>query len=109
MVDGVDKVPKFHSAVAAALQRRRQDNPGGSMGVLTTILADARHISFNIARLKGAFVERWVEKLNQFVVVPHQSVFNRVHCRLSPCGFCCPGNDRPGLWDGVDLAFIVLS
>ena len=109
MVDRVDEVPKFHGAVAATLQRRRQGNPSGGVGVLTAVLADARHISFDVAGLKGAFVERRVEQLDQFVADTHQSFLNRVHRRLSPCRVCCPGNDRPRLWDGVDLALIVLS
>src|SRR6185436_6039220 len=55
MVDRVDEVPKFHGAVAATLQRRRQGNPRGGVGVLTAVLADARHISLDVTGLKGAF------------------------------------------------------
>src|SRR5512138_3906043 len=55
VVDRVDEVPKFHCAIAATLQRRRQGNPSGGVSVLTAVLADARHISFDISRLKGAF------------------------------------------------------
>ena len=109
MVDRVDEVPKFHGAVAATLQGRRQRNPSGGVGILTAVLADARHVSFDVARLKGAFVERRVEQLDQFVADTHQSFLNRVHCRLSPRRVCRTGNDRPRLWDGVDLALIVLS
>ena len=109
MVDRVDEVPKFHGAVAATLQRRRQRNPSGGVGVLAAVLADAGHVSFDVARLKGAFVERRVEQLDQFVADTHQSFLNRVHRRLSPRRVCHTGNDRPRLWDGVDLALIVLS
>ena len=109
MVDRVDEVPKVHGLVAATLQRRRQGNPGGGVGVLTAVLADARHISFDVAGLKGAFVERRVKQLDQFVADTHQSFLNRVHRRLSSRRVCCPGNDRPSLRDGVDLALIVLS
>ena len=109
MVDRVDEVPKFQGAVAATLQRRRQGNPGGGVGVLTAVLADARHISFDVTGLKGAFVERRVEQLDQFVAATHQSFLNRLHRRLSPCRVGCPGNDRPSLRNGVDLALIVLS
>src|SRR4029453_14812738 len=105
MVDWVDEVPKFHGAVAATLQGRRQGNPSGGVGILTAVLADARHVSFDVARLKGAFVERRVEQLNQFVADTNQSFLNRVHCRFSAFWVCCPGNDRPRLWDGIDLAF----
>ena len=73
MVDRVDEVPQFHGAIAAALQRRRQRDPGGGVGVLTAVLADARHISFDVAGLKGALVERWVEQLDQLVADTHQS------------------------------------
>src|SRR4029453_10382970 len=80
MVDGVDEVPKFHGAVAATLQCCRQGNPSGSVGVLTAVLADARHVSFDVAGLKGPFVERRVEQLDQFVADTNQSFLNRVHC-----------------------------
>ena len=83
--------------------------PSGSVGVLTAVLADARHVSFDVARLKGPFVERRVEQLDQFVADTNQSFLNRVHCRLRPRRVCRTGNDRPSLRDGVDLAFIVLS
>ena len=109
MVDRVDEVPKFHGAVAATLQGRRQGNPSGGVGILTAVLADARHVSFDVARLKGAFVERRVEQLDQFVPATHQTLLNRVHRRPSSRRVCCTGNDRPRLWDGVDLALIVLG
>src|SRR5512132_620504 len=109
MVDRVDEVPKFHGAVAATLQGHGQRNPSGGVGILTAVLADARHVSFNVARLKGAFVERRVEQLDQFVPATHQTLLNRVHRRPSPRRVCCTGNDRPRLWDGIDLALIVLG
>ena len=109
MVDRVDQVPEFQGAVAVTLQRRRQHDPGGGMGVLTAVLADARHISFDVARLQGALVERRVEELDQFVVAAHQSFLNGVHCRSSPLRVRHAGDDRPGLRDRVDLAFIVLG
>src|SRR4029450_13352265 len=109
MVDRVDKVPKFHGAVAATLQRRRERNPSGSVGILAAVLADARHVSFDVARLKGAFVERRVEQLDQFVLATYQTLLNRIHRRLSPRRVCYTGNDRPCLRDAVDLAFVVLS
>src|SRR4029453_14567061 len=109
MVDRVDEIPKIHGAVAATLQCCRQGNPSGSVGVLTAVLADARHVSFDVARLKGPFVERRVEQLDQFVADTDQSFLNRVHCRLRPRRVCRTGNDRPSLWDGVDLALVVLS
>src|SRR6476619_2578296 len=34
MVDRVDEVPKFEGAIAGTLQRRRQRNPNGCVGVL---------------------------------------------------------------------------
>src|SRR5947207_4398126 len=64
MVDRVDEVPKFRGAVAATLQGRRQRNPSGGVGILAAILADARHVSLDVAWLKDAFVERRVEQLN---------------------------------------------
>src|SRR4030095_13754520 len=98
MVDRVDEVPKFPRAVAAALQSRRQGNPSGGVGVLSAVLANARHISFDVAGLQGAFVERWIEQLDQFVAGTHQSFFNSVPCRFSPFLVCCPGNHGPSLW-----------
>ncbi len=109
MVDGVDEVPQFHGAVAAALQRRRQGNPRGGVCVLAAVLADARHVSFDVARLKGAFIERRVEQLDQLVAGAHQTLLNRVHRRLSPRRVRCTRNDRPRLWDRVDLALLVLG
>src|SRR5215510_1867823 len=85
MVDRVDKVPKLHGAVAVTLQGCCQHHPGSSVGILTAILTDTWHISFDVARLKNPFVERGIKQLDQFVVDTHQSVFNGVHCRLSPC------------------------
>jgi hypothetical protein len=64
MVDWVDEVPKFQCALAATLQGRRQRNPSGSVGILPAVLADARHVSFDVPRLKDAFVERRVEQLD---------------------------------------------
>src|ERR1043166_1300891 len=107
VVDWVDEVPKFHCAFPATLQRRRQCDPGGGMGVLTTVLANAWHISFDVAWLKDALVKRGVEQLDQFVFDTDQSFLNRVHCRLSTCWICYPGNDGPSLWDSINLAFIV--
>ena len=88
MVDWVDEVPKFHGAVAATLQGRRQRNPSGSVGILTAVLADARHVSFDVARLKDAFVERRVEQLDQFVPATHQTLLNGVHRRSSSRRVC---------------------
>ena len=79
------------------------------MGVLAAVLADARHVSFDVARLKNAFIERRVEQFDQFVADTHETLLNRVHRRPSPRRVRCTGNDRPRLWDGVDLAFIVLG
>ena len=78
MIDRVDEVPKFHGAIAATLQSRREGNPSGSVGILAAVLADARHVSFDVARLKGAFVERRVEQLDQFVSATHQTLLNGV-------------------------------
>src|SRR5262245_54364787 len=85
MVDRVDKIPKFHRAVAITLQRRCEGDPSGSVCVLTAVLPDTRHISFDVTRLENPLVERWIKQLDQFVVDTHQSVLNGVHCRLSPC------------------------
>ncbi len=68
MVDRVDQVPKFQGPVAAALQRRRQHDPGGRVRVLAAVLADARHVALDVARLQRALVERRVEELDQLVV-----------------------------------------
>src|SRR4029434_4751849 len=98
MVDWVDEVPKFHGAVAATLQSHRQRNPGSGVGILAAVLADARHVSFDVAGLKDAFVERRVERLDQFVTATHQTLLDRVHRRPSPRRVCYTGNDRPRLW-----------
>jgi hypothetical protein len=67
MVDWVDEVPKFHGAVAATLQSHRQGNPGGGVGILAAVLADAWDVSFDVPRLQEAFVKRRIEQLDQFV------------------------------------------
>src|SRR5215510_7354463 len=85
MVDRVDKIPEFHGAVAVTLQRRCQRYPNSSVSILTAILADTRHISFDVTRLKNTFVERGIKQLDQSVIDTHQSVLNCVHCQLSPC------------------------
>src|SRR4029450_9969555 len=108
-VDWVDQVPKFHGAVAATLQSRRQRNPSRGGGILAAVLADARHGSFDVPGLKGAFVEGGAEKLDQFVGATHQTLLNRIHRRSSARRVCYTANDRPGLWDGIDLALIVLD
>src|SRR4029453_6490192 len=79
MVDRVDEVPKFHGTIATALQCRRKGDPCGGGGILPAVLANARHISFDVAWLKGTLVERWVEQLDQLVIDSHQSFLNRVH------------------------------
>src|SRR5262252_3289553 len=90
VIDRVDKIPKLHGAVAVTLQGCCQRYPGSSMGVLTAILTDTWHISFDVTRLKKPFVERRIKQLDQLVVDTHQSVLNGVHCRLSPRRVCSP-------------------
>ena len=78
------------------------------MSVLTAVLANARHVAFDVAGLQRPFVERRVEQLNQFVVGTHQTRLNRIHCRLGSRLVRDAGYHRPCLGDGVNLAFIVL-
>jgi len=109
MRDRVDQVPQLHRTVAQTLQRRCENDPRGGMRVLATVLPDARHVPFDVAGLKHTFVERRVEQLDQLVTDTYQSLLNRVHCGLRPCRIGYAGNDRPRLWDGVNLALIVLG
>src|SRR5262245_4098525 len=48
MVDRVDKIPKLHGAVALTLQGCCQRHPSSSVGILTAILTDTRHVSFDV-------------------------------------------------------------
>src|SRR5262245_2495214 len=60
MVDRVDKIPKFHGAVAITLQGRCDGAPSGSVCILSAVRPDTRHVSFDVARLKVPFVERGI-------------------------------------------------
>ena len=54
MVDRIDQVPEFQSAIPAALQRCRQHDPSRRVRVLAAVLANARHIPLDVAGLQCA-------------------------------------------------------
>jgi hypothetical protein len=79
MANRVDEIPKFHRALAVTLQCRRQNNPGRGMSVLTAVLTDPRHVSFDISRLKSAIIERRIKQLYQAIIDVHEPFLDRVH------------------------------
>jgi hypothetical protein len=103
MADRVNEVPKFRGAIALTLQCRRQNHPSGGVGVLAAVLADARHISFDVAGLKGP-LSNADEQLDQLIStrtnLPEPSL------PTEPAGVRRSGDDRPSL-GGVDLALVV--
>ena len=62
VVHGVEHVEEPHRLVPAAEPREGQDDPEGRVRVLAAVLADARDVALDVARVVGRPVERGSEE-----------------------------------------------
>src|SRR5919112_1573903 len=77
------------------------------MRVLPAILADARHVALDVARVQLARVERWREEQDQPVAAANEELLNGGHRAGCPRRIGCARDDAPRLGDRVDAALAV--
>ncbi|MNR16141.1 hypothetical protein D3C85_1327170 [compost metagenome] len=59
---GVDQIQQFPCFAGFTQLRERHARPNGSVRVLTSVLAHARQVALDVARVQAARVKRWVKQ-----------------------------------------------
>src|SRR5260370_29371583 len=77
------------------------------MRILAAILANPRDITFDIARMKIGFIKRRIEQLNQAFLSADQTLIYRLHGLASAMRIASAADNRPALWQRINLAFQV--
>ena len=75
------------------------------MGVLAAILAHARDVAFDVARVQRGLVERRIEQLDQAGVAADEALVHRLHGLARRVRIAGTADDRPALRQRIDLAF----
>jgi hypothetical protein len=75
--------------------------------VLATVLTHSRRISLDVTGIQRGLVEWRREQQCQTFVAPDQLAFDRGHCFRRPIRRRRARENRPGLRDRIDAAFLV--
>src|SRR6476661_6337809 len=86
-----------------------QHGPDGCVGILAAVFTNARHVSFDIARIPRHTVERWSQEENEPVPPVHKMLFDRRHGARSAARVFGAADYSPGLRNGIDAALRVCS
>ena len=106
VVDGIDEREHLGRLVALAERGKAHDRPGGGVGVLAAVFANAGRVALDVARFERGLVEWWREQERQSVAAVHELAVEGRH-RLDRARRIAGARDgRPGLRDGVDTAFL---
>ena len=90
MVDGVQHGEQLAGLVAVAQGREGEDRPDGAVGVLAAVLADARQVALDVARIDVGMVERRGEEQDEAVVATDEVLVHGVHRPLRMDGLAAP-------------------
>ena len=109
VVDRVQDREEVARRVAVTQRRERDDRPDGGVGVLAAVLADARQIPLDVARIDLGMVEGRREQQDEAVAPPDEELLHRGHGPTGVVGIGGPGEHAPRLGDRIDPALRVLG
>src|SRR3954469_13982105 len=79
VVDGIDKREKVSSLISIAQGCKSDHRPGGGMGILATIFADAGRIALDIPWIERCMVEGRSEEQSQPSLASDELIFQSGH------------------------------
>ena len=107
--NGIEQIEERPGLLAIAQGGKSPGSPGGGMGVLAAVLANAGKVALDVARVAQGFIERRGEEQQQAVLRAHEAIDDRLHGAAAALPVTGAAEHGPGLGDGVDLAFHVLA
>ena len=106
VVDRVEQAEQGGGLVTFSQARESHYGPQGGVGVLPAVLAQARRIALDIARVRRRMIERRREQQGQSVVWQNQFAIDGLHGLRRAGRPRSAGQHRPRLGDGVDAALL---
>jgi hypothetical protein len=88
VVNGIEKREQLEGLLPISQERRRDNNPGGRMRVLSAIFPDPGQVTFDVAWIMKRFVEWRFEQENHFMARLYEMLEDRAHGLPCPFGFC---------------------
>src|SRR5688572_31080770 len=99
VVDGVQEGEESRGLVALAEGGEGDYGPGGGVGVLAAVLADAGRVALDVARIEPGEVEGRGEEKREAVIGADEVRLHRGHGALGARRVGGAGEDGPGLGD----------
>src|SRR5205085_6720472 len=109
VVDRIQERKQFASAVAIAKMSVSDQGPERSVRVLSSVLAHARNISFDVAGIERALIKWRREKNHESVASPDKIFFDSRHCTRGAMPLSRAGDNAPGLHNRINAALFILS
>src|ERR1043166_1826986 len=107
MIDRIEQRKELTRTLTIAEHRISNHGPDSRVCVLPTIFTDTGNVSFYIARIEIAFVERRREQDHETITTPDQILFNRSRRAAHAIRIRSSGNNRPRLRDRVDTTLFI--
>ena len=104
VIDRIQHREQLSGPIALAQACEGEDRPGGGVGVLAAVFADARRIAFDIARLERRLIEGRRKEQSEFGLLEDELFVNGRHRAGGAYRVRSAGDDAPRLRDAVDAA-----
>src|SRR3989442_6189987 len=107
VADGVQWIEQIGGLASLAELGESYESPDGGVVVLPAVLPDSGRVSLDVSGVEGCPVEWRDEEEQKPIVAPDEQTLHGFHGLARPPAVAGAGEDRPGLCDGVDPAFVV--